>query len=143
MVNSQLYLASSIPQWFIFGGVGLLTAGFVDKRIMWTRLGWISLLLAGLAAMYFNLFGGLQPSVEPNNPDIVINLIITTGWQAAAGSLLACATLVLQHLKSKRYSILAILTVAYFILIFFLYTQISGGEGKIQAPGIKTEKKQQ
>ena len=60
MTNAQLYLPTVLPQWGIFAGVVLLTIGYVDKRELWTFIGWITLILAGLTSLYFNLFGGIS-----------------------------------------------------------------------------------
>ncbi len=137
MINAQFYLPTVLPQWGIFAGVVLLTVGYVDKRDLWTLLGWITLLIASLTSLYFNLFGDLTALGVSNGQEVAASLITSTGWQASVGGVLAIASLLLYYYKSKRYSILAILTILYFILIFFLYTQVSALSGKID----KTEKK--
>ena len=125
MTNAQLYLPTVLPQWGIFAGVVLLTVGFIEKKGIWTLLGWIALIVTGLAGLYFNFFGNLTATVERNGTELAVNLLISTGWQLVAGGVLACASLLLFQLKRKRYPVLAILTIIYFVLIFFLYTQVS------------------
>jgi hypothetical protein len=139
MTNAQLYLPTVLPQWSIFAGVVLITVGYVDKRALWTFMGWIALIIAGLVPIYFNLFGGLSALSESTRHEGVADLITFTGWQAAAGGVSAIVSLILFHYKSKRYPILAILTILYFILIFFLYTQVSELSGKINKTETSTE----
>lgn len=142
MTNAHLYLPTVLPQWGIFAGIVLITIGYVDKKDIWTRLGWIVLIATSLAALYFNLFGELNTLAEKNNPGSVASLLTSTGWQTVAGGVLAVASLIMLQLKKKRYPILAILTLVYFILIFFQYYQASvlSGKGAKTVPG--TEQKQ-
>ena len=130
MTNSQLYLPTVLPQWGIFAGVVLLTVGFIQKKRVWTSLGWIVLMATGMAGLYFNFFGDLTSASNSTSIGLAVNLLISTGWQLVAGGVLAGASLLLFQLKGKRYPILAILTIIYFVLIFFLYTQVSAISGK-------------
>ncbi len=144
MTNTQLYLPMALPQWGIFAGIVLLTVGYVDKRKLWTLSGWIALIVTGLAGLYFNLLGGLPALGESNAQEVVVSMIISTGWQVTTGGVLAAVALALYRYKSKRYSILAILTIIYFILIFFLYTQISALSGKMnKSNGAQKQQQQQ
>ncbi len=142
MTNAHLYLPTVLPQWGIFAGVVLITIGYVDKKDLWTRLGWIVLIATGLTALYFNLFGELNAPGEMNTPGSVSALLTSTGWQAVAGGVLAAASLLMLQLKLKRYPILAILTIIYFILIFFMYYQASVLSGKVSKDIPVTELKQ-
>ncbi len=142
MTNVHLYLPTVLPQWGIFAGVVLITIGYVDKKDLWTRFGWIVLIVTGLTALYFNLFGELSAPGEIIAPGSVSALLTSTGWQAVAGGVLAVASLVMLQLKMKRYPILAILTLIYFILIFFLYYQASVISGKVTKDIPVTELKQ-
>ncbi len=142
MTNAQLYLPTALPQWGIFAGIVLLTIGYVDKRELWTVSGWIVLIFTGFAGLYFNLFGGLPALSESNTQEVVVSMITSTGWQATTGGVLALAALLLYRYKSKRYSILAILTLIYFVLIFFLYTQVSALSGKLNKSNAQTQQKQ-
>jgi hypothetical protein len=130
MTGSQLYLPTLIPQWGIFAGIVLITVGYVDKKNLWTRLGWIVLIATSLTALFFNLFGDLNAIAENNKPGSTISLLVSTGWQTSAGGILAIVTLLMLQFKKKRYPLLAILTIIYFILIFFLYTQVYSSSGK-------------
>ena len=141
MTNAQLYLPTVLPQWEIFTGMVLLTIGYVDKRELWTFIGWITLILAGLTSLYFNLFGGISALGESSVQEVAGGLITSTGWQCAAGGILAVSSLLLFHYKSRRYSTLAILTLIYFVLIFFLFTQVSALSGKINKTEIQTHQK--
>ena len=143
MINTPFYLPTLLPQWGIFAGVVMLTIGYVDKRNIWTLLGWITLILAGLTSLYFNLFGGLTALGESSGQEIISGLITSTGWQSATGGALAICSLLLYHYKSKRYPILGILTVIYFVLIFFLFTQVSALSGKNNKPDNQPQSKQQ
>jgi len=49
MINTDLYLPTVLPQWGIFTGVVLLTVGFIEKKGISTILGWIVLIITGLA----------------------------------------------------------------------------------------------
>ena len=122
MTNTQLYLPTVLPQWGIFAGIILITVGYVDKKNLWTRLGWIVLIATSLTALYFNIFGGLEILAETN---AMASPLISTGWQTAAGGILAVASLLMLQFKRKRYALLAVLTLLYFTLTFFLYTQAS------------------
>ena len=140
MTNTELYLPTLLPQWGIFAGVVLLTIGFIEKKGIWTLLGWGVLIITGLAGLYFNFFGDLTTSGERNGTELAVNLLISTGWQLLAGGVLSGASLLLFQLKRKRYPVLAILTIIYFVLIFFLYTQVSALSGK--ANKIENQKQQ-
>src|SRR5665647_1591284 len=140
MISTQLYLPTVLPQWGIFAGVILLTVGYVDKKDLWTRIGWIVLIATSLAALYFNLFGGLKPLAETNT---MASLLISTGWQTAAGGALAAVSLLMLQYKKKRYALLAILTICYFTLTFFLYTQVSATKEITIKSDTPTEQKQQ
>ena len=142
MINTDLYLPTVLPQWGIFTGVVLLTVGFIEKKGISTILGWIVLIITGLAGFYFNLFGGLTESGVRNGTGLAVNLLISTGWQLVAGAILAGASLTLFQLKMKRYRVLAILTIIYFILIFFLYTQVSAVSGKVHKSQTGQQQKQ-
>jgi len=141
MTNGNLYLPTVLPQWGIFAGVVLLTVGYIDKKEIWTRLGWIVLIITGFSGLYFNLFGNLNGLGEMNGPATAVSLVVSTGWQATAGGVLAGIALILFQYKAKRYPILAILTLIYFVLIFFLYTQVAGISGKTIKAEIKSEQK--
>ena len=142
MTNAHLYLPTVLPQWGIFAGVVLLTIGYVDKKEIWTRLGWIVLIVTGLSALYFNFFGELAALSETNESGSVASLLISTGWQTVAGGGLAVASLIMLQLKKKRYAILAVLTLVYFILIFFQYYEASVLSGKGAKIVPNTEQKQ-
>ena len=143
MTNTELYLPTVLPQWGIFAGIVLLTIGFIEKKGIWTRLGWIVLIITSLAGIYFNLYGDLTASGERNGTESAVNLLISTGWQLVAGGVLAVASLLLFQLKKKRYPVLAILTIIYFVLIFFLYTQVSAISGKVNKAQTQQQQKQQ
>jgi hypothetical protein len=142
MTGTQMYLPTVLPQWGIFAGVVLLTIGYVDKKIILTQIGWIILIVTSLTALYFNLFGGLSTLVDMNVTDSSASLLISTGWQTVAGGVLAIISLLMLKFKKKRYSLLAILTLIYFILTFFLYAQVSGSSEKKIKIDIQTEQKQ-
>ena len=99
MISTQLYLPTVLPQWGIFAGVILITIGYVDKKDLWTRLGWIVLIATSLAALYFNLFGGLKTLAETNT---TASMLISTGWQTAAGGALAAVSLLMLFSPSIR-----------------------------------------
>ncbi len=141
MISTSLYLPTVVPQWGIFLGIVLLTIGFVDKNKGLTRIGWVLLISTGLAALYFNLLGSLS-SGESASENAALKLFISTGWQSAAGGLLAFASLLFFHFEKKRYTLLSFLTIAYFILIFFLYVQVSEASGKSMKNESKTKQKQ-
>jgi len=137
-----MYLPTVLPQWGIFAGVVLITIGYVDKKIILTQIGWIILIMTSVTALYFNLFGGLSTLVDKNVTDSSASLLLSTGWQTVAGGVLAVISLLMLKFKKKRYSLLAILTLIYFILTFFLYSQVSGNSEKKIKIDIQTEQKQ-
>jgi hypothetical protein len=142
MTGTQMYLPTVLPQWGIFAGVVLLTIGYVDKKTTLSQIGWIILIITSLIALYFNLFGGLSTLVDKNVTDSPASLLLSTGWQTVAGGVLAVISLLMLKFKKKRYSLLAILTLIYFILTFFLYAQVSGSSEKNIKVDIQTEQKQ-
>ena len=137
MTSVQFYLPTVLPQWGIFAGIVLITIGYVDKKDLWARLGWIVLIATSLTALYFNLFGEL--SAQTHEPGSVSALLISTGWQSVAGGVLAGASLVMLQLHNKRYPLLAVLTIIFFILVFFLYYEASVISGKRAKIVPKTE----
>ena len=139
MTNAQLYLPTVLPQWEIFAGIALIIVGYVDKKNLWTIIGWIILISTGLTALYFNLFGGLKVLAETNT---IASLLISTGWQAVAGGALAVVSLLMFQYKIKRYALLAILTLLYFTLTFFLYSQVSDSKAIKIKNETPTEQKQ-
>lgn len=141
MSNSDLYLPTAVPQWGIFLGIVLLTIGFVDKNRRLTLIGWITLVCTGLAALYFNLLGTLS-NVTVTSADTALDLLISTGWQSAAGGALSLFSLVFFYYEKKRYNLLSFLTIAYFVLVFFLYAQVSALAGKDINKDSKTEQKE-
>jgi hypothetical protein len=130
MTGSPLYLPMLLPQWGIFAGVVLIIVGYVDKKKFWTLIGWAVLIITSLTALYFNLFGGLNTLADSNGPDSNTSLLILTGWQTVAGGVPAIVSLLMLQFKKRRYPLLAILTLIYFILTFFLYYQVSGSSWK-------------
>jgi len=143
MNSAHLYLPTLLPQWGIFAAIILLTIGFVEKKSVWTRAGWFILILTGVASLYFNLFGDfITPETGVKNDSGVARLI-ATGWQTVAGGVLAAVSLLMFHLKKKRYNILAILTIIYFVLIFLMYLQLSDGSSNTGKINPKTEQQKQ
>lgn len=138
----QLYLPTVLPQWGIFVGVVLVIVGYVDKKDLFTRIGWIVLIATSLTALYFNLFGGLKTLAETNGSSSQASLLLATGWQTAAGGALAIVSLLMLQFKKKRYALLAVLTLLYFTLIFFLYSQVSDNKEIKIKTDTQTEQKQ-
>ncbi len=142
MTSAQLYLPTILPQWGIFAGVVLIIIGYVEKKDLWTRLGWIVLIATSLTALYFNLFGEFTTLAEKNEPGSVVSMLTSTAWQAVAGGVLAIVSLIMFQYKKKRYALLSILTLLYFVLIFFQYYQVSRISGKDIQITPPTEQKQ-
>ncbi len=142
MNSAQLYLPTLLPQWGIFAGVVLLTVGYVEKKIIWTQLGWITLIITGMTALWFNLFGEFNAFAASEGADAPVSHLIATGWKSVAGGVLAAISLLMLQLKKKRYPLLAILTLVYFILIFFLYSQVSDPAAKGDKINPQTQQKQ-
>ena len=142
MTSMQLYLPTVLPQWGIFVGVVLVIVGYVDKKDLFTRIGWIVLIATSLTALYFNLFGGLKTLAEMNELPSQASLLLATGWQTAVGGALAIVSLLMLQFKKRRYAVLAILTLLYFTLIFFLYSQVSDNKEIKIKTDTQTEQKQ-
>jgi hypothetical protein len=121
MFESGFYTYTTIPQWGIFIGILLVVIGAVDKKDILTQIGWLSLVLVGAFTAYINLSGVLdtQPISEGViSPEITLNAI---GWQTTIGSILTAFTIMLKRIKSRRYTTMAILTIAFFVIVFFQY----------------------
>ena len=136
MTEHLLYLPTIVPQWGIFIGFALVIIGYVDKKERWAYAGWGVLVATGIAALYFNLFGGFAPQVGELVSEEAAHLF-TSGWLTAIGGVLALASMVFLYFKLKRYSILAILTLIYFGIVFFQYNNLNSG--KIESKPEKTE----
>ena len=125
MNSNPLYLPTLLPQWGIFVAIVLIIVGYVDQKILLTRIGWIVLIATSFIALYFNLFGGLRDLALTSGPSSQATLLVSTGWQTATGGVLAVVSLLMFHYGKKRYALLAILTMIYFTLTFFLYSHVS------------------
>lgn len=123
MSYSPLYLPSSVPQWGIFLGVVFVIIGYVEKSERWNTTGWMILIVTGLFSLFFNLFGGLMP--DENISETALNILKASGWLSSAGAFLAAITLYFRYLKSRSYKVLAVLTIIFFILIFFQFNYIT------------------
>jgi hypothetical protein len=139
MAYNQFYLAASIPQWGIFIGIACVIIGYIEKKENWMTAGWIMLILTGLTSLTFNLFG-----VNAGQPDISIsvysiNALKTTGWQSATGTFLAVASFIFQRLKNRYFRILAVLTLLYFMLIFFQFNDLMRVHSTAKNPAKQTE----
>ena len=139
MTNTQLYLPSTLPQWEIFLGIALITMGYIEKKANLSRSGWIVLMITGLTALYFNLYGELTSLADSQQQNSINSLLVSTSWQAVAGGVLAVFSFLLFQNKKKRYPVLAVLTIIYFVIIFFLYYQVSQGPGKLDQSQPKTD----
>jgi len=142
MTGSQFYLPTLLPQWGIFTGVVLITVGYIDKRNLLTRVGWLLLIATSLTALYFNFFSGLNTFSDINEPESTASLLISAGWQTVAGGIPAIVSLLMFQFKRKRYPLIAVLTIIYFVLTFFLYLQLSGSSEEKVKNELKTEHKQ-
>jgi hypothetical protein len=56
--------------------------------------------------------------------------LVTAGWLTVAGGALALASLLFLYFKLKRYSVLAVLTLLFFAVIFFQYNTLIRGNAK-------------
>ena len=139
MTSTHLYLPSTLPQWEIFLGIALIIMGYIEKKSILSRFGWIVLMITGLTALYFIFFGELKSLADSQQQNNLNSLLLTTSWQAVAGGILAGFSFLLFHYKKKRFPVLAVLTIIYFVLIFFLYYQVSQGPGKLEQSLPKSE----
>jgi hypothetical protein len=130
MTYSEFYFPAIIPQWGIFLGVAVVIAGYVEKKELWTRIGWIILIVTGLTSLYFNLFGGFL--TQEDALASVVNALKTAGWQSFTGGALAAMALIFQIKKRKSYKILAILTLIYFMLIFFEFNNLARSHSMVK-----------
>ncbi len=139
MTSTHLYLPTNLPQWEIFLGIALITMGYIEKKSLWTFLGWGVLIVTGLTALYFILFGELASLADSQVQNHISSLLIATSWQAVTGGALAVFSLLMFHFKKKRYNLLAVLSIIYFVLIFFLYYQVSQSSGHMNQSQPRTE----
>ena len=121
MSTNPFYLYTVIPQWGIFLGIGMVILGYVEKKGKLTLAGWFTFVATGLFALGVNLFADLNPHPLPDGNMPADFQVISLGWQAGIGGVLALFTILLRQRKSKRYPVLAILTIAYAVIIFFQY----------------------
>jgi peptidoglycan/LPS O-acetylase OafA/YrhL len=133
MTYNQFYLAANIPQWGIFIGIVCVIIGYVDKKEKWMTAGWIILIATGVTSLFFNL--SQNPGTTPDNK---INTLTTAGWQCATGIVLVAASYLFQRIKNRYFGILGILTVLYFMLVFFQFNQIMRSQSNEKQ---KTEQK--
>jgi hypothetical protein len=139
MTYNQLYLPASIPQWGIFLGIVCVIIGYIEKKEWWMTAGWIILITTGLTSLAFNLFGGLSIHPIGNVSDSAVTALMATGWQCATGGALSAAALIFQRMKNRYFKFLAILTVLYFMLIFFQFNQLMLSQSMVTKPVDQTE----
>jgi heme/copper-type cytochrome/quinol oxidase subunit 3 len=122
MQNHELYLPMLLPLWGIFIGIALVIIGFVDKKPLFTYLGWFVLILNGLISLYYNLFqiDALHFSNDLQMQETA-KILIKTGWLNVSGAILALASVAFFYLKKRRYVVLACLTILFFSIQFFQY----------------------
>jgi hypothetical protein len=121
MQKFELYLPMLLPLWGIFIGIALVIIGFVDKKNLYTYLGWSVLMANGLISLYYNIF--------QINPDHLLDtqlkntaaVLISAGWLNVAGAFLALTSLLFFYLKNKRYLLMATLTILFFAIQFFQF----------------------
>ena len=132
MTYNHIYLPSSIPQWEIFLGIVGVIIGYIEKKDQWMTAGWIILIATGITSLAFNIFGSL--SSQGNVSGSAIALLITTGWQCTIGGALAVVSLIFQRLKNRYFKFLAILTVLYFMLVFFQFNNLTRSQSMVTKP---------
>ena len=138
MSYSQLYFPSNIPQWGIFLGIAGTIIGYVEKKAFWNYAGWITLIITGLISLYFNLFGGLVAG--ENIPETALISLRSTGWQSVTGGALAAVSLYFMRSGRKSYKYLSVLTLIYFMLVFFSFNYISRSQKMVKKTLPQTEK---
>lgn len=122
MQTHELYIPMIIPLWGIFIGIALVVIGFIDKKAIFTYLGWSCLMIMGIFSLFYNLFQiNLADFAENSSFRETAGFLITTGWLNVAGAVLAIASMLLFYLKKKRYIFLAVLTILFFSVQFFQY----------------------
>lgn len=129
MTYNHFYLAANIPQWGIFIGIALVIIAYIDKKEKLMTVGWIILIATGLISLWFNLTTNIG-----TGPESRVSTLITTGWQCATGAALAAASYLFQRIKNRYFPILGILTLLYFMLIFFQFNYISRSRPNIKQP---------
>lgn len=129
MSYNQFYLAATIPQWSIFVGIVLVIIGYIDKKEWWMTSGWIILIVTGLISLYFNLTGN---PVDLMNEKV--KELITAGWQCATGAVLAAISYLFQRRRNRYFRILGILTLLYFMLVFFQFNSIMRSRPSLKPP---------
>ncbi len=122
MQTYDLYLPMLIPLWGIFIGIALIVIGFVDKKAVYTYLGWSALMVIGIISLYYNMFL-IDRNHYPEGSQVqeTAGLLLSAGWLNVAGTLLALVSLLFFHFKKKRYMMLAVLTVIFYSIQFFQY----------------------
>jgi hypothetical protein len=132
MFETGFYLYTAIPQWGIFVGILLVILGVVEKKNLFVQIGWIILITIGIFTLSVNLSGIPEVQYVPGEeipPEITLK---TLGWQTSIGSLLAAFAMLLKYLKSKRYKMMGILTITFFVIIFFQYYHFTKSINKQQ-----------
>jgi hypothetical protein len=122
MQTHQLYLPMLIPLWGIFIGIALIIIGFVDKKALFTYLGWSMLIAVGFVSLYCNIFQ-IDPANLSDTGQLreTAKMLVASGWLNVGGAILAMACLLFFHFKKKRYLLLAVLTILFFAIQFFQY----------------------
>ncbi len=122
MPTHELYLPMLLPLWGIFIGFSLVIIGFVDKKAIYTYVGWSVLIATSLVSLYYNLFQIHLPDYSGNLPlQETARYLVTAGWLNVAGACLAATDLFFFYHKKKRYLLLASLTLLFFAIQFFQY----------------------
>jgi hypothetical protein len=139
MTYNQFYFAASIPQWEIFFGVACVIIGYIEKKERWMTAGWIIFFVTGLTLLSFNLSEGLGAQPDKSISESAVNSLTTAGWQCATGAVLGAASLLFQRLKTRYFKFIAILTIIYFMLVFFQFNHIMRSQSKVKKPMNQTE----
>ena len=118
----ELYLPSLIPLWGIFIGIALVIIGYVDKKAVFTYLGWSALMVVGMVSLYFNLFQ-IDRNHYPEGSQLreTADLLLSTGYLNVAGAFLALMAMLFFYYRKSRYLLLAVMTILFFSIQFFQF----------------------
>jgi hypothetical protein len=141
MTYNQFYFAASIPQWEIFLGVVCVIIGYIEKKELWMTAGWIIFIVTGLTSLSFILFEGLGTQPDKSISESAVNSLTAVGWHCATGAVLGVASLLFQRLKTRYFRFIAILTIIYFMLIFFQFNHIMRSQSMVKKSMNQTEQK--
>lgn len=122
-LNSLLAL-TSLSQWALFAGIGLIIFGWIEKQDKFVWTGLLVFLLMGLAATYF-LISGTLPEPQNGSEHLPKELKVYAYVRGVAFfSILTAISLLMKLFKIKYQSYTVYFIIFFALILFFMVFNI-------------------